>query len=47
MSEYGIDAKSLVTTVEELLGKSFEIAEEDLQEQRSVSVHSSAKVEAL
>lgn len=47
MSEYGIDAKSLVTTVEELLRKSFEIAEEDLQEQRSVSVHSSAKVEAL
>lgn len=47
MSEYGIDAKSLVTTVEELLGKSFEIAEEDLQEQRAVNVHSSAKVEAL
>ena len=47
MSEYGIDAKSLVNTVEELLGATFDIAEEDLQEQRSVSVHSSAKVEAL
>jgi len=47
MSEYGIDAKSLVDTVEELLGATFDIAEEDLQEQRSVSVHSSAKVEAL
>ncbi|MEI6250202.1 MAG: transketolase C-terminal domain-containing protein [Actinomycetes bacterium] len=47
MSEYGIDAKSLVNTVEELLGTTFDIAEEDLQEQRSVSVHSSAKVEAL
>lgn len=47
MSEYGIDAKSLVNTVEEMLGTTFDIAEEDLQEQRSVSVHSSAKVEAL
>ena len=47
MSEYGIDAKSLVNTVEELLDTTFGIAEEDLQEQRSVSVHSSAKVEAL
>ena len=47
MSEYGIDAKSLVTAVEALLGESFDIAEEDLQEQRAVSVHSSAKVEAL
>ena len=47
MSEYGIDAKSLINTVEELLGTTFDIAEEDLQEQRSVSVHSSAKVEAL
>lgn len=47
MAEYGLDAKALVVAVERLLDRSLGIAEADLQEQRSVSVHSSAKVEAL
>jgi len=47
MSEYGLDARSLITRVEKIIGSSLSIAESELQEQRSVSVHSSAKVEAL
>lgn len=47
MSEYGLDAKSLVERIEKILGRPLGIEESDLQEQRSVSVHSSAKVEAL
>ena len=47
MSEYGLDAKALVETVATLLGKDLGISETDLQEVRTVSVHSSAKAEAL
>ena len=47
MSEYGLDAKSLVTIAEALLGKDLKIAESDLAQSRSTSVHSGAKVEAL
>lgn len=47
MSEYELDAQALVKKVENALGRSLNIAESELQEQRSVSVHSSAKVEAL
>ena len=47
MSEYELDAAALIKRVEVAIGKSLNIEEADLQEQRSVSVHSSAKVEAL
>jgi transketolase len=47
MSEYGLDAKSLVERVEKLLGRNLGIDEDDLQGARTVDVHSSAKVEAL
>lgn len=47
MSEYGLDAQSLVTTVEGLTGEDLKISESDLTQSRSASVHSSAKVEAL
>lgn len=47
MSEYGLDAKALVERVEKILGKKLGIKESDLAEQRSINVHSSAKVEAL
>lgn len=47
MSEYDLDAVALVKRVEKAIGRTLNIAEDELQEQRSVSVHSSAKVEAL
>ncbi len=47
MAEYGLDAKALITRVELAIGRSLNIKEGDIAEQRSVSVHSSAKVEAL
>jgi transketolase len=47
MSEYELDAAALIKRVEVAIGKSLNIEEAELQEQRSVSVHSSAKVEAL
>lgn len=47
MSEYELDAAALIKRVEVAIGKSLNIQEAELQEQRSVSVHSSAKVEAL
>ena len=47
MAEYGLDAKALVTRIESAMGYALNIQEDDLEEQRSVSVHSSAKVEAL
>ncbi len=47
MAEYELDAGALVKRVEKALGRSLNIAESELQEQRSVSVHSSAKVEGL
>lgn len=47
MAKLGLDAKALVENIEELLGKKLNIAEEDLAQSRTVSVHSSAKVEGL
>lgn len=47
MSEYEIDAAALVKRVESALGRKLNIHETELQEQRSVSLHSSAKAEAL
>ena len=47
MSEYEIDAAALVKRVETALGRKLSIHETELQEQRSVSLHSSAKAEAL
>ena len=47
MAEYELDAVALVKRVEKAVGRELYINESELQEQRSVSVHSSAKVEAL
>ncbi len=47
MSEYEIDAAALVRAVENALGKKLNILESEIQTQRSVNVHSSAKAEAL
>ncbi|CAB4661629.1 unannotated protein [freshwater metagenome] len=47
MAEYEMDAATLVKRVEKAIGRQLNIDESELQEQRSVSVHSSAKVEAL
>jgi transketolase len=47
MAKLGLDAKALVENVETLMGKKLKIAEEDLAKARTVSVHSSAKVEGL
>ena len=47
MTEYGLDAKSLVSAVEAMIGKNLDISESQLLESRTVSVHSSAKAEAL
>jgi transketolase len=47
MAELGLDAKALVSVIEGLLGKSLNIIEDDLATARTVSVHSSAKVEGL
>lgn len=47
MAEYELDATALVKRVEIAMGRDLNIDESQLQEQRSVSVHSSAKVEAL
>lgn len=47
MSEYEIDAAALIRAVEIALGKKLNIHETELHVARAVSVHSSAKVEAL
>ena len=47
MSEYELDAAALIKRVEVAIGKSLNIQEAELEEQRYMSVHSSAKVEAL
>lgn len=47
MSEYEIDAAALVRAVETALGRKLNIDETEIQAQRSVNVHSSAKAEAL
>lgn len=47
MAEYGMDAPALIRAVEKSLGKKLNIDESQLDQQRSVNVHSSAKAEAL
>ena len=47
MAEYEIDALSLVHAVEKAIGEILDIDESELDEQRSVNVHSSSKAEAL
>ncbi|MBI9103854.1 MAG: transketolase [Spirochaetales bacterium] len=47
MKTYGLDSLSLVKNVEDFLGRSLNISEEDLEEVRIEAVHSSAKAEAL
>jgi transketolase len=47
MKEHGIDALSLVRTIEKMLNKNLEINENDLLETREIAIHSDAKAEAL
>lgn len=47
MKEHGLDALSLVRTVEKMTGKNLEITEADLSENRQIALHSDAKAEAL
>ena len=47
MAEYEMDAPALIRAVERALGKKLNIEESELDQQRSVNVHSSAKAEAL
>lgn len=47
MAEYEMDAPALIRAVEKALGKKLNIDESELNQQRSVDVHSSAKAEAL
>lgn len=47
MAELGLDALSLIRQVEDLVGESLGITADDVLASREVSVHSSAKVEAL
>lgn len=47
MSEYEMDAQALICAVEVALGRKLNIHETELEQQRSVTVHSSAKAEAL
>lgn len=47
MAEYEMDAPALIRAVERSLGRKLNIVESDLDQQRSVNVHSSAKAEAL
>ncbi len=47
MAEYEMDAPALIRAVEKALGKKLNIDDSELDQQRSVNVHSSAKAEAL
>lgn len=47
MAELGLNANSLVDAVEELMGRSLNIGQDELAAARVVDVHSSAKAEAL
>lgn len=47
MAEYEMDAPALIHAVEKSLAKKLNIDESELNQQRSVNVHSSAKAEAL
>lgn len=45
--EYGLDARALVNTVEQLLDRTLEVADDELASRRVAAVHSTAKAEAL
>ena len=47
MKKYGLDAMALVRAVENLVGESFRLTEEDLGKTRLTTVHSEAKAEGL
>ena len=47
MKEHKMDALSLVKAVEVMVGRKFELNEEDLSETHIAAVHSAAKPEAL
>lgn len=47
MKMYGLDAMALVRQVEEIVGRSLDISEDELAAARVTAVHSDAKVEAL
>jgi transketolase len=47
MKEYGLDAMSLISKVEFMSGKRFDIKENDLESARIIPIHSSAKEESL
>lgn len=47
MAEYEMDAPALIRAAEKALGKKLNIDESELDQQRAVNVHSSAKAEAL
>lgn len=47
MKEHGIDALTLVRTVEKMLNRSLDINEKDLLDVRTIAIHSEAKAEAL
>jgi transketolase len=47
LAEYHLDARSLVSAMESMLGRDLSIADDDLAEIRVAAVHSDAKAEAL
>ncbi len=47
MRYYGLDAVALVKGIEDLMGQSFGISEDDLDAARVEDVHSLVKAEAL
>lgn len=47
LAEYGMDARALISAVEDLLGRSLEIADAELELVRETATHSMTKVEAL
>jgi transketolase len=47
MTEYGLDAMKLIETVENIVGKKFNITENSLTKTYTPAVHSNAKAEAL
>jgi transketolase len=47
MNEYGLDAMRLIETVENIIGKNFNINEDSLTKTYTPAIHSNAKAEAL
>jgi transketolase len=47
MAEYGLDAMTLITAVEKIVGKKFGISEDSLAQTYTPAIHSTAKAEAL